>query len=70
MSILGVPAANSDVVPVLATSRDLIAGALTTGTFIDFKFETNPINEDCDTSIGVIVQPAEVKYDAVSSTLL
>jgi len=68
VSVLGV--ANTDVVPVLATSRDLITGPLTTSAFIDFKFQTNPLNEDCDTSIFVAVQPAEVKYDAVSLALL
>jgi hypothetical protein len=67
LTLLGI-ASDTGIVPVLATSRDLIAGQLIRGAFVGFQFDTNPLDDDCDTRIGVEVQPIEVKYDAVGSS--
>lgn len=66
LTLLGITS-DTGIVPVMATSRDLIAGQLIKGAFVDLRFDTNPLDDDCDTRIGVQVQPVEVKYDAVGS---
>ena len=68
LSILGIGAADSHVVPVLATSRVVTGGIPSTDRFVRLQFDTNPLNGECDTAIGLTVQQFEVKYDAVSSS--
>ncbi len=47
--------------PVLVTSQHRTAS-----TLLDAKFETNPLDGECDTRVSLGARPLEIIYDAVS----
>lgn len=51
----------NDYLPVMVKSR---IGGMVDTSLLDFKFEMNPIDKQCDQRVTVAARPLEIIYDA------
>jgi len=66
LRFLGIPACEGADPPILAASIGACVGSGECEKLINVMFETNPLDEKCDTRIDISSNSFEITYDAVS----
>ena len=64
--LVGAATSESADLPLIMTSSDTLAGSSDSNKFVSLLFETNPLEQRCDTRIVMTARPLEVVYDAAS----
>ena len=70
LRLLGIPSCDGADAPVLAASIGACDGSGESEKLINVMFETNPLDEKCDTRIDISSNSFEITYDAVSCCII